>query len=1041
MPVDPPMQEAQEPASDSDMGSEDALHSYRRHACDLAITADERAEELARLRRERRNLERELDSVRDSLEAWSQRADSLEELLSSMLHSTSWRFSKPVRQISRLLRGRFREARESLRGEVNPLAHRPRPTMPISPVSDTGGPTGPGLEKGLASGVSEVPASALAGELIDLEAVAADAVGWPGGIAVHMHVRHEECVEELAGYLANVPDPFDLFVSCTSATAAAACEQAFASLEKAQASTIRVVPDRGRDLAPMLCEFREAFRGYTVIGHIHTLMSDGYRGDLGGWRPYLLRELMGSSLQVRRILSLLGRDDRIGLVFPQPFFRLPYRRNSWLSNLALGRVVAERIGVEQVPTGYFSFPSGSMFWARGEALRPLLDAAWTLDDFPLETGQSDGTMVQALERMLALSAHKAGYRHAILGDRLYPSWSPWRFDRYLDRTTGDVHAAITAPHVRLVAFDIFDTLISRPLLNPEHVKDLVAERIGGDEGRTYRSLRARAESEARGLAGRDIGFDAIYQRFASLSGLSQDTVDRMRREEEAVELAAVGPRAEVIALIATALRHGKRVALVSDMYLPRQVIEAMLQRCGVRGWQAFYLSSEIGVRKDTGDLYRHLLEQESLLPGEIVMLGDNEQSDVQIPEALGIRCEHVLRPVELARSLPRLRPLIDSGLQGGDLDTELTLGLIARAQFHPLTYPDFDPQALTLPTPWATGYAVLGPLAFAFVRWLSEKAAADGIERLYFLAREGQFLKLAFERYQALFPGTVESRYLVVSRRAVTVPALRSFEDFESIARTRYYPNFAPNFLKERFGVEVTPEEIDAVWEPGRAVKVEDGDTTAVAPLLRHFEGRILEQSRSESSGLLAYLEQCGLGEGRASAVVDIGYSATIQGYLNRLLGSRLDGYYMATTEAARALAEQQGVSATGCFAQFVPADSPPIPLYHQSFELEKLLSSDDPQIVSYGLEADGSPNPAYAELSREERATRGVRAAVQAGAMEFIEEALKVKAELWSPYTPSLDLVSRIYEAWVQNPSARERQILERIVLDDHYCGRGLVS
>ena len=172
---------------------------------------------------------------------------------------------------------------------------------------------------------------------------------------------------------------------------------------------------------------------------------------------------------------------------------------------------------------------------------------------------------------------------------------------------------------------------------------------------------------------RDVDLDSIFVEFATLSGLSEDAVSRLRQLEEKVERESVAARPDVVSIMQFALSQGKRVVLASDMYLPRSVIESMLSAQGILGWHTLYLSSDIGLRKDSGDLYRHILEKEQVAPAQILMIGDNEHSDIQIPHDMGMNVWHVMRPVELARSIVRLTPLVDHALIGKDLNEELAL--------------------------------------------------------------------------------------------------------------------------------------------------------------------------------------------------------------------------------------------------------------------------------------------------------------------------------------------------------------------------------
>jgi len=51
-----------------------------------------------------------------------------------------------------------------------------------------------------------------------------------------------------------------------------------------------------------------------------------------------------------------------------------------------------------------------MFFARPEAIGPLLEANFSFEDFPAEPLPIDGTMAHALERMTAIICGTKGYK-------------------------------------------------------------------------------------------------------------------------------------------------------------------------------------------------------------------------------------------------------------------------------------------------------------------------------------------------------------------------------------------------------------------------------------------------------------------------------------------------------------------------------------------------------------------------------------------------------------------------------------------------------
>lgn len=989
-------------------------------------------------------------------------AEELQQTINALVDSNSWKITAPLRFISRILHGKNREAFNGLSRRVHVLGRKvyfrlPRTWRdPLVEVSYRfGGPLFRGLrhyemwrqrrEYIIGQFLPEPSEDAMT-QLVQTSTIPPLNQTPSGRIAIHAHIFYSDLAQEFATQLGNMPFPYDLFVSVPSIEVRDVCQSSFKNLPHLNRLKVAIVPNKGRDIAPMLCTFGDALRNYDFIAHIHGKKSLYNNGATTGWREYLLTGLLGSELQIRRIFALLVENKGFGLVYPQNFSELPYQANTWLSNRSMGRYLCERLGIRNIPNGYFNFPAGSMFWARMDALKPLFDAEIRLEEFPEELGQKDATTAHCIERLLVLTANQCGLKAAVLRDETVPRWSLWGFEVYLTRSREYMESIISIAELKVIVFDIFDTLLVRPFLDTESIKNIVAKQAGGETGDNYLEFRAKAESLARQHAGRDVGLDAIFEEFALLSKISSENVAQLRCLEEKAEINAVTPRPDVVNLFRYALTQGKKVVLASDMYLPKPTIEAMLKEHGIAGWHHLYLSSDIGLRKDSGELYGYILKNENVALSEVLVIGDNEHSDSQIPNDMGMNTHHVLRPVELARAIPRFGQLVDKALLRTDLNEQLTLGLIARTNFHPIYYEQFDPFAFTLASPAAIGYSVLGPMVLSFVEWVARIAATDNVQRLYFLSREGQFLKTIYDFWKAQNIEAPPSEYLVLSRRAVTVPIITDIEDIYAIARTRYFPNQISDFIYERFGVELDTNEWSEIWAQGlwrknSLVEVVDGEISHVKPLLLALQPRIFAQAQKELPGLLAYLDRMGLNEKRKFALIDVGYAATIQARLNRLLNREVHGYYMITDQRAEEVALQHKVVSQGYFGNYVAPSDKEYALLVKSFALEKLLSSDDAQIIRYKVGDNNEIISELRELSKEELQTRTVRAEIRKGAMEFVSHAISVRGKLIHDFTVPPLLARTIYEAFVDFPAASEDAIMQKLVLDDYYCGRGLVS
>jgi len=852
---------------------------------------------------------------------------------------------------------------------------------------------------------------------------------------------------EVAQYLQHLPFLYDLYVSAPDEKARAVCQEVFSELPQVRQLEVRVVENRGRDIAPMVCEFGRLLKQYDFICHIHTKKSTHADAAMAGWREYLFHQLLGSEKQIRKIFSRFADSSRLGIVYPQGFHRLPYWGYTWLSNRPLAREWRHRLGIADMPEGYLDFPAGSMFWARGPALEPLFDAGITLADFPEEAGQTDGTLAHCLERLLALVPKRLGFQAEVIQDTRYPSWSKWRFDQYLSRDQYQMERMISSAYVHMVGFDVFDTLIVRPVTHPETSKKIV-ERLASATGESgFAQLRGIAENLAGSRRSRDVNLDDIYAEYLKLSAADPGVVARLRALEEKVELGLASPRLESVALFQYAIKSGKAVVLLSDTVLPRPLIEELLADLGISGYAALYLSSEIGVRKDSGDLYREVAAREGVDISKFLMIGDDEYSDVQIPHNLKMPCCHIMRPVELARTHSRISPLLEAVNRNGDPHRQVALGLVINRLYHPVFYNPFDLAGLTRGGVSEIGYAIVGPVALGFVLWFIERAQADGIRTLYFLVREAKVLKMVYDHVAAHVPDAPESKFIDVSRRSVDVAMIKNSGDIHRIVEAASYcSETLESFVHCPYGIGLSEADLDLLKQRNawrQSCRVEAKDCGGIpTEALNALQPLILKRARRERSGLTLYLRSIDLPSPEPVALVGVGYSAALQAGLNDIVADGLRGYYLLTSGIADTESESHQAFAKGCYGEELAGNNADIPgapaHWSHKHMLQDLLASDNPQLICYEPVGEGQFAPRYHMQSSPERTSTELRSDIEKGAVDYVADFLALKRSVCPDLTLSLELAGQIYRAFADALSPKETKTISGLISAFHECERG---
>lgn len=853
-------------------------------------------------------------------------------------------------------------------------------------------------------------------------------------IGIMAHVFYPDLIEEFATLLGNVPVPFELLISVMDEDAKAQAELRFASLPRLTALEVRIVPNRGRDIAPMLVTFREEILRLDVIGHIHTKKSLYTGTEQGDWRRYLLTSLLGSQQRIAWILGMFQAEPRVGLIYPESYRSVPLWAHTWLSNVDVGEALAARLGIIVDRNAYIDFPAGSMFWARVDALRPLFELNLDITEFPVEKGQIDGTLQHAVERIFATLIRHRGYLLGVLAPQDAPMLYSEGERNWLDAFSMPVAERLTlsALDTDLITIDVFDTLVTRPFLTPQGARLYLSfhleKRFGVPD---FYHLREQAEGRARAMLARDPTIEEIYANFPGSCPIAPL---RLLELELAMERRMLSPRERVVG--AARSLKAKRLVALSDMYLPTSQLLSVLPVSVTSLTREWWISCQTGKRKDELTTWADIAARESVAPSRWLHIGDNEHADVQMPQLGGLLTPvHVLRGSALLDVVPGLRPLRHREGSQAPWSEQLWRGLVAnRFQAMGDQHPSNVAPVPTLDA-FTTGYTVLGPLVLDYLVWVSRIAIERSIGSILFLSREGFLLKQAWDLLCSRVPSFKEfgSHYLLVSRRATGMASFRHAGDLPRLFHGSYTGPLVA-MVSSRLGAdaaavirEMLPLQAEKeIYLP----EMLDEVVALVAPALP----ALLGIAARERDSYLSYWQET-VGD-QDALISDLGYAGTIQSYLSMTVDRNLDGAYFALRASAKKL-EGRGW-ASGRYHDGREAPDGASTILQHDLLLEALLAAPTGQFCGFrntqnGREAQFSPR----ELSDAGTASL---AEVHNGALTFLgdtcdaigEDVQHLQLEAAGVLVPLQCLANGRWSAGAW---------LETLATDDSFTGRGRVA
>ena len=303
----------------------------------------------------------------------------------------------------------------------------------------------------------------------------------------------------------------------------------------------------------------------------------------------------------------------------------------------------------------------------------------------------------------------------------------------------------------IISFDIFDTLLIRPYAKPTDLF-LHIEKLYNIEG--FHKNRIMAEKSARGkyIDFEDVTLNQIYEEI-------NEKYKRFKEIEIELEDRILTIHKENKKLYDYALSIGKKIIIVSDMYLPKKVIEKILTKNNYTNYYKLYLSSDLMLTKASGNLYKYIIDDLNVAPSSIMHIGDNENSDFNNPKLYGIDSIFIEKIIDkfLQNNIKAWKLLNENK---NNIGISIMLGLSAFSIFNNNDKNKNDNNEEN--NYWRNfGFVYGGPAVFGYMNWLKKQVIKDNINEILFVARDGYSLKKVFD---IIKPESVKTHYIYAPR-------------------------------------------------------------------------------------------------------------------------------------------------------------------------------------------------------------------------------------------------------------------------------------
>lgn len=340
----------------------------------------------------------------------------------------------------------------------------------------------------------------------------------------------------------------------------------------------------------------------------------------------------------------------------------------------------------------------------------------------------------------------------------------------------DESSVLNETYPQLHTFDVFDTLIRRKTLEPKSIFFKVQLEMRQQKEllfpsyivENYPAVRHQAEFDLRDIYKKttierdtdkiEITLWELLKRLQENYGLDDKQITFLYNAEINAELESVDPIDSKITEFFDLVEQGQDVKLVSDMYLPKKIVKQMLCKADLRFEDYdLYLSSEIGYQKSTGKLYEYVFFDCDYQYSKWVHHGDNNHADGVVPRKYGIETINH----DMDTFIEFEHNLINNVPEHYKWDAYQLVTAMQRYRWKLV-----DESTMTFNQNLYYSFAYIGSAFVPYVDWALKHAIKQGYKTVYFISRDGYYLKEIADVLIKVNDMPIKTKYIYGSRKA-----------------------------------------------------------------------------------------------------------------------------------------------------------------------------------------------------------------------------------------------------------------------------------